>query len=121
MTTREGDAMNQRREPAEMAETRAKQMPPAFVEFTAYSPKIVVFYSLPRSGGIPPRDGREVTREEAEGYRRLIAAAPAMRKALEAICDGACWSLAGENHHTACIGSKKIEAARDILRTIEGA
>jgi len=47
---------------------------------------------------------------------RLIVAAPELADALEALCDGACWSLGGPRSHIAEIPAAKIEAARAALQ-----
>jgi hypothetical protein len=40
--------------------------------------------------------------------------------ALVSICDGACWSLGGPQHHIASIDAAKIEAARAAIRAANG-
>jgi hypothetical protein len=50
----------------------------------------------------------------------LHTAAPELLAALVSICDGACWSLGGPQHHIASIDAAKIEAARAAIRAAKG-
>jgi len=51
---------------------------------------------------------------------RLLNAAPDLLAAVEDLCDGACWSLGGNKHHLAEIGSYKIVRARAAIARAKG-
>lgn len=56
----------------------------------------------------------------AQANARLIAAAPELLAALKDVCEGACWSLSGPQHHIAAVDASKIEHARAAIAKATG-
>lgn len=71
-------------------------------------------------GVVSPGGGTLASRQKMKAYAHTFAAGPRMLAALEAICDGASWSLGGPRRGIVEIDFKLIEDARAAVAAAHG-